>query len=105
MPTIVRKMPRTTINRIGRRTEWNGLPNKGHTGGGDLERTCGWYIRPVPNGPVGALRRPHYRRPLSLPVGRPGPHDLAEDRELADVIGVVGARHPDLAEDGMPWRV
>ena len=33
-----------------------------------------------------------------LPAGRPGPHDLTEDRELADVVGVVVANQAHLAQ-------
>ena len=35
-------------------------------------------------------------------VGRPGAGDLAQDRELADVIGVVVGHDPHLAQDGVP---
>ena len=42
---------------------------------------------------------------LLLPAGRPGPHDLTEDRELADVVGVVVADQAHLAEDRVPRRV
>ena len=32
-------------------------------------------------------------RGLLLPAGRPGPHNLTEDRELADVVGDHNAYH------------
>jgi hypothetical protein len=35
---------------------------------------------------------------LRLPAGRPGPHDLPQDRELADVVGVVVGDEADLAK-------
>jgi hypothetical protein len=41
-------------------------------------------------------------RALLLPAGRPDPHDLTEDRELANVVGVVVADQVHLAEDGVP---
>src|SRR5450759_3034351 len=44
-------------------------------------------------------------RVLLLPAGRPGPHDLTEDRELADVVGVVVAHQAHLTEDGVPRGV
>ena len=41
-------------------------------------------------------------RGSALPVGRPRPHNLPEDRELADVLRVVVAHQADLAQDGVP---
>ena len=38
---------------------------------------------------------------LARPVGRPGAHDLAHDRELPDVVGVVRGDLKDLAQDGV----
>src|SRR5262245_28352500 len=39
------------------------------------------------------------------PARGPGAHDLAKDRELADVVRVVGAHDPDLPEDRVTGRV
>ncbi len=41
-------------------------------------------------------------RVLLLPAWRPGPHDLTEDGELADVVGVVVADHAHFAQDRVP---
>src|SRR5664280_2930302 len=69
------------------------------------------WSRRATGGPVRVRCRPRASRwgppprVLFLPAGRPGPHDLTEDRELADVVGVVVADQAYLTEDGVPRGV
>jgi len=54
--------------------------------------------------PARATPNPEGRgaRTSALAAGRPGAHDLAEDREFADVVGVVVGHEADLAQDRGP---
>jgi len=60
---------------------------------------CSPGARPLGRGDAGASGL--QSRVLLLPAGRPGAHDLTEDRELADVVGVVIADYAHFAQDGV----
>ena len=70
---------------------------------GPRARTSGPHAMPFSLGEVsqGARGEIEARTASLLPlsVGRPGPHHLAEDRELAEMVGIVVADEAQLAQE------
>ncbi len=83
------------------RAPGRGARPKSRPGRRDRANAAIGRVAPVRSCPA----RPGAGRRQSSSLGRPGPHHLAQDRELADVVRVVGAIDPRLAEDGVAGRV
>ncbi len=54
---------------------------------------------------VNSRERSRLRASVLFPARWPGAHDLAQDRELADVIGVMVADESHFSDDRVPGRV